>query len=151
MGFPVGFTLGCLPKQEAKSQALRFEDVRLNLLGNAWSVAVVGFLVLQLLRPLQLWCCPGTDTGKALAAKLMTLLSSKGSDIMIYEMRAVYTALRWRVLRRQECRVRFVHLTDSMVSLHVINRGRSSSRKLQSLMYRLSSLLLAAGLHPFLA
>ncbi|CAE7940562.1 Tnks2, partial [Symbiodinium necroappetens] len=205
--------------------ALRFEDVRLNLLGNAWSVAVVGFLLLQLLRPRQLcmlsslqellstlygdkpvfsdallsWhslrskqCCPGTDTGKALAAKLMTLLSSKGSDIMIqsgteprdfqrfrnsiparlwswktitgwpwpdgeadhinrYEMRAVYTALRWRVLRRKECRVRFVHLTDSMVSLHVINRGRSSSRKLQSLMYRLSSLLLAAGLHPFLA
>ena len=67
-----------------------------------------------------------------------------------YELRAVYTALRWRVLRRKELKARFIHLTDSMVCLHVVSRGRSSSRKIQSLMYRIASLLLCAGLHPFL-
>ena len=132
------------------------------------------------------------DAKRTLVSKLLTLLSSKGSDIMIkvgtevpdhqrfrvsipanlwkwkticrwpwpaaeddhinrYELRAVCTALRWRVLRRNEVRTRFIHLTDSMVCLHVLARGRSSSRKIQSLMYRVSSLLLACGLRPFLA
>ncbi|CAE7827088.1 unnamed protein product [Symbiodinium sp. CCMP2592] len=63
------------------------------------------------------------------------------------ELRAIYTTIRWRVLRRKQLRVRFLHLTDSMVCLHVLNRGRSSSLKIQTLMYRLSSLVLATGLH----
>ena len=65
------------------------------------------------------------------------------------ELRALYTALRWRVLRRKQTRVRFLHLTDSMVCLHLLRRGRSSSHKLQFLLYRVSSLILATGLHPF--
>ena len=63
------------------------------------------------------------------------------------ELRAIYTTIRWRVLRRKQLRVRFLHLTDSMVCLHVLNRGRSSSVKIQTLMYRLCSLVLATGLH----
>ena len=63
------------------------------------------------------------------------------------ELRAIYTTIRWRVLRRKQLRVRFLHLTDSMVCLHVLNRGRSSSVKIQTLMYRLCSLVLATGLY----
>ena len=63
------------------------------------------------------------------------------------ELRAIYTTIRWRVLRQKQLRVRFLHLTDSMVCLHVLNRGRSSSLKIQTLMYRLCSLVLATGLH----
>ena len=184
-----------------------------------WSIPLIGFLLLQLLRPLGLcavrslaellhgwfsdepvlgsnllsWHCLGVpshphgdkDLSKELSSRLFfTLLSCKGSDVMIQmsqrfrtsiaahlgtwrtvcgfswsdhekdyinrlELRAVYTALRWSALRRKEVRCHFLHLTDSMVCLHVLNHGRSSSRKKQSLMYRVSSLLLAAGLQPY--
>ena len=225
LGFPIGYTANVYPKAQLKSHPQQSEDTRLSLLGNTWSIAVVAFLLLQLLRPLKLcllnslcelletlygdkpvfsesllsWHglsrpkgCPDKEVPLKLVHKLMTLLSGKGTDVMIqlgteprqhqrfrrsipaqlwrwkdicswgwppeendhinrYELRAIYTALRWRVLRRKECRVRFIHLTDSMVCLHVISKGRSSSHKLQSLLYRISSLLLAAGLHPLLA
>ena len=75
----------------------------------------------------------------------------EGDHINRLELRAVYTALRWRVLRRNNIRCRLLHLTDSMVCLHVLSRGRSSSRKIQSLMFRVSSLLLAAGLQTYVA
>ena len=77
--------------------------------------------------------------------------AEENDHINRYELRAIYTALRWRVLRKKECQVRFVHLTDSMVCLHVVSKGRSSSHKLQSLLYRISALLLATGMHPLLA
>ena len=136
--------------------------------------------------------CEDQELPQTLCSKLLTLLSTKGSDVMIQtsqgsrdfqrfrtsvpanlwswrtvcgfswtagesdhinrlELRAVYTALRWRVLRRTNIRCRLPHLTDSMVCLHVLNRGRSSSRKIQSLMFRVSSLLLAAGLQAYVA
>ena len=63
------------------------------------------------------------------------------------ELRAIYTALRWRLLRRKEVRTKFLHLTDSMVCLHVLNRGRSSSSRIQTLLYRIGSLMLASGMH----
>ena len=118
--------------------------------------------------------CADTRMSQLLNSKLLTLLSTKGADVMIQashgsrdhqrfrtsvpanlwswrtvcgfawssadgdhinrlELRAVYTALRWRVLRRKELRSRLLHLTDSMVCLHVLNRGRSSSRNLSCL------------------
>ena len=225
LGFPIGFTANTGPKDQIKSQPQQHEDKRLSLLGNTWSVAVVAFLLLQLLRPLKLcllvslrevletlygdkpvfsesllsWHGLGSSKAscdsempRRLVRKLMTLLSGKGSDIMLqlggepcqhqrfrnsipahlwqwkdicswgwppeendhinrYELRAIYTALRWRVLRKKECQIRFIHLTDSMVCLHVVSKGRSSSHKLQSLLYRISALLLATGMHPLLA
>ncbi|CAE7391853.1 Tnks2, partial [Symbiodinium sp. CCMP2592] len=225
LGFPCGYTLNVLAKTEAKSNPTLVDDLRMTALGNAWSVVVVAFLLLQLLRPHKLCLVQslhqlvltlfgdrpmfsnsllawhqlgmsrneeGSNERSRLVPKLITLLSGKGNDILIqmgatlhdhqrfrttipsklwswrticgwpwpaaetdhinrFELRAVYTALRWRVLRRKELKTRFIHLTDSMVCLHVLSRGRSSSRKIQSLMYRISSLLLATGLHPFLA
>ena len=59
------------------------------------------------------------------------------------EMRATLTALRWRLERHKKVHVKFVHLVDSLVAMHSLSRGRSSSRKLRRTILRINSLLLA--------
>ena len=63
--------------------------------------------------------------------------------INVLEMRAVLTALRWRLERHKVVHSKFVHLIDSMVTLHALSRGRSSSRKLRRTLLRINALLLA--------
>ena len=223
MGLPTDYTFNCLNKSDIKARAHLHEDCRLTLIGNAWSIPVVAFFVLQLLSPLNLclvcslsdaldtlfkgssaygaallsWRALHQDPGVfaaegLLVRKLLTQVSSKGEDVLLQvgadtrsyqrfrtsipaslwrwneicgwkwpsphsdhinklELRAIYTSFRWRILRKKHLRMRFLHLTDSMVCLHILNRGRSSSRKIQCLMSRLSSLLLATGVHPVIA
>ena len=64
------------------------------------------------------------------------------------ELRAVLTSLQWRLERRKEFGCRFIHLTDSLVCLHSLTRGRSSSRKLRGILSRINALLLAADVRP---
>ena len=45
------------------------------------------------------------------------------------ELRAVLTTLKWRLGHKQQVGHRFLHLVDSLVVLHTLARGRSSSRK----------------------
>ena len=59
------------------------------------------------------------------------------------ELRAVLTALRWRLERHKKVQVKFVHLLDSMVGLHALSRGRSSSKRLRRTVLRINALLLA--------
>ena len=59
------------------------------------------------------------------------------------EMRATLTALRWRLERHKKVHVKFIHLVDSLVAMHSLSRGRSSSRKLRRTILRINSLLLA--------
>ena len=47
------------------------------------------------------------------------------------ELRAILTSLRWRLEHQHRFQCRMLHLTDSMVCLHALSRGRSSSRKLR--------------------
>lgn len=68
--------------------------------------------------------------------------------INVLEARAVFTTLKWRVLQRKQLNVRCVHLVDSLVVLHALSRGRSSSRKMRRTIMRISSYLLASGLRP---
>ena len=63
--------------------------------------------------------------------------------INVLEMRAALTALKWRIERRQCLHTKFVHLLDSLVCLHALSRGRSSSRKLRRTLLRVNALLLA--------
>ena len=63
------------------------------------------------------------------------------------ELRAVLTSLRWRLERKQQVHVKFVHLVDSLVCLHCLSRGRSSSRKLRRTLLRTNALLLATRSH----
>ena len=65
--------------------------------------------------------------------------------INVLEMRAVLNALRWRLERQGHIQVKFVHMVDSLVCLHSLSRGRSSSRKLRRTLLRINSLLLATG------
>eukprot|EP00435_Cladocopium_sp_Y103_P044210 s1097_g12.t1 len=52
LGFPVGYTEQCLPKQARHGDD--WEDLRKTLLGNSWSVPVVALLLKQLFEPLGL-------------------------------------------------------------------------------------------------
>ena len=59
------------------------------------------------------------------------------------EMRAVLAALRWRLERHKKVHLKFVHLVDSLVVMHSLSRGRSSSRKLRRTILKINALLLA--------
>ena len=67
--------------------------------------------------------------------------------INVLELRAVLTSLRWRFVKKKTLQSKFVHLVDSLVCLHSLSRGRSSSRKLRRTMSRVNALLLATGSH----
>eukprot|EP00438_Fugacium_kawagutii_P001410 Skav219710 [mRNA] locus=scaffold776:167537:175718:- [translate_table: standard] len=54
------------------------------------------------------------------------------------ELRAALTALKWRIVHQQHLKCRFIHLTDSLVALHCLSRGRSSSRRLRLRAQRLT-------------
>lgn len=64
------------------------------------------------------------------------------------ELRAILTLLRWRVEHKGHVGIRIIHLTDSMVCLHCLTRGRSSSRKLRRTVSRINALILASNLQP---
>ena len=55
------------------------------------------------------------------------------------EMRAILNALRWRLEHQQHLNCRMIHLTDSLVCLHALTRGRTSSRKLRSTISRINA------------
>ena len=59
------------------------------------------------------------------------------------ELRAILACLRWRVEHLSEHSCRILHLTDSLVCLHSLTRGRTSSRRLRRTLCRINSLLLA--------
>eukprot|EP00438_Fugacium_kawagutii_P018228 Skav218343 [mRNA] locus=scaffold755:897997:900780:- [translate_table: standard] len=67
--------------------------------------------------------------------------------INVLEMRAALTALRWRIEKQEIVHSKFVHLVDSLVCLHALSRGRSSSRKLKRTLLRMNALILATDTH----
>ena len=71
--------------------------------------------------------------------------TKKGDHINVLELRAILTALRWRIGHKHQVGVRFIHLTDSLVCLHALTRGRSSSRKLRRTLCRINAMLLASS------
>ena len=74
--------------------------------------------------------------------------SQQGFHINVLELQSVLTCLQWRICRKKHICCRFLHLTDSLVCLHALTRGRSSSRKLRAILSRINALLLAADCHP---
>ena len=61
------------------------------------------------------------------------------------EMRAILNAVRWRLEKQGHLGCRMLHLTDSLVCLHALTRGRTSSRKLRSTVSRINALLLCSN------
>ena len=77
--------------------------------------------------------------------------SSIPEHINKLELKAVYTALKWRVARQRLRHSRVLHLVDSMVSLQILNKGRSSSHKLRRITKKCCALLVASRLFLVLA
>lgn len=71
--------------------------------------------------------------------------------INVLEARAVLSTLRWRVDKQKITSKRCIHLVDSLVVLHCLSRGRSSSKKMRRTVLRISAYSLAADLHPLYA
>ena len=69
--------------------------------------------------------------------------------INVLELRAILTSVRWLVEKKHLRHAKFLHLTDSLVCLHCLSRGRSSSRKLRRTLMRINALLLGADLHAY--
>lgn len=67
------------------------------------------------------------------------------------EMRAIYTSVKWRLFKQRVAGKRCVHLVDSLVSLQLLNKGRTSSRKLRRVSQKIASLLIAGNLLLILA
>ncbi len=61
------------------------------------------------------------------------------------ELRAILTTLRWRITHKHHFKTRMIHLTDSLVCLHALTRGRSSSKRLRRTLCRINALLLASS------
>ena len=74
--------------------------------------------------------------------------NSSGEHINSLEMRAVHTALRWRIMKQKVIKARFIHMVDSLVCLHSLTRGRSSSKKLRRTLLRINALILASSCQP---
>ena len=74
--------------------------------------------------------------------------TGSAEHINALELRAILTSIRWRVEHCRLRKVRFMHLTDSMVCLHALTRGRTSSRKLRRTVSRINALVLLSGVHP---
>eukprot|EP00438_Fugacium_kawagutii_P033542 Skav210141 [mRNA] locus=scaffold268:21657:25180:+ [translate_table: standard] len=108
------------------------------LLLQSASEEVVRYHRLRASVPSQLWKWSTAASWKWLGGR---------EHINVLEMRAVLCALRWRLERTCQVRIKLVHLVDSQVVLHALSRGRSSSRKLRRTLLRINSLLLATGSH----
>ena len=71
--------------------------------------------------------------------------SGQAEHINSLELRAVLTTLKWRIEHKLQVGCRFLHLVDSLVVLHALSRGRSSSRKLRATLGRVNALLLCSS------
>ena len=71
--------------------------------------------------------------------------------INILELRAILHTLEWRARTSTFHSCRFLHLSDSQVCLAVLTKGRSSSRKVNRLLRRVSALCLALNVYPLWA
>lgn len=70
----------------------------------------------------------------------------KGSNHINYlEMKMIFHTLLWRWRNPLSVNKRWVHLEDSMVSLLILTKGRTSSKLLQPLSCKIGALQLAMG------
>ena len=128
------------PRSKAAEEALVKKFLTLvsikgeDLLIQSSSEDLVKYHRLRASVPSNLW------TWKAVASWQWT---GNQEHINSLELRAVLTSLRWRLERRKTTKIKFVHLVDSLVVLHALSRGRTSSKKLRRTMLKINALLLA--------
>ena len=69
---------------------------------------------------------------------------AQAEQINALEIRAIYLSLLWKTLQRSVCNRRIFHLSDSYVSISILSKGRTASRKLHFIVNKINALLLAA-------
>ena len=74
--------------------------------------------------------------------------TGQAEHINVLELRSVLTSIKWRAEQQKQLDHRCIHLVDSLVCLHALTRGRSSSRKMRRTLMRINSFLLVTGLQP---
>jgi hypothetical protein len=84
-----------------------------------------------------------------IAYKFRHLLGQE--HINILELRAFLSMIKWRSSCRSLMGKRFIHLLDSQVCLGIIAKGRTSSRKMKTVLQQSNALCLAAHLLPLCA
>ena len=72
-----------------------------------------------------------------------------GKHINVLELQAILATLKWRLRKTSAINTRMLHASDSQVCIAVLCKGRSSSRALQSVLSRISALVVAASCYPF--
>ena len=85
-----------------------------------------------------------------LAWKSVLAVPLRRDHINVQELRGFLLAMRWRSRRTNFINSRFLHILDSQVSIGVVAKARSSSRKLQLVLRRIASLMLAADATGYL-
>ena len=86
--------------------------------------------------PARLWTCEVVTGWRWVHSK---------EHINSLELHAVLTALKWRASKQRQTGFRMIHLTNSLVCLHALSQGRSSSKKFRRTMARVNSLVLAGN------
>ena len=66
------------------------------------------------------------------------------------ELRSILLAIQWRVQHLCEVNTRFIHLTDSYVSMSIVSKGRSSSGMLMAIMRKIAAAQFGFNLFPVL-
>ena len=72
-----------------------------------------------------------------------------GYHINALELIAVRVSLEQKMKKLTAIGARHVHLADSQVAISIAVKGRSSAKKLQGILCRLNSLMLAASCYPY--
>lgn len=157
MGFPLGYTRQWVPKFERRGQ--HYDDVRLSLIGSSWHVGVVVWLLAQLCSTLRLHGSTSSAPGGHHSAppggevqlfkKCLGLTSGRGEDMMVQP--PLDPRCQMEALEDQKVGVRFLHLADSLVCLHALTRGQSSTQRLRPIMRQLCACILplSAYIHTY--
>ena len=66
------------------------------------------------------------------------------------EMRQAFNTMNWLIRDRQHFNLRWVHCSDSYVTISILCKGRTSSQKLEGLVRRFNSHMLLAQIYPIL-
>ena len=75
---------------------------------------------------------------------------ARKEHINLLEMRSILLSFRWRIRHLAEVDCRFIHLTDSYVSMSIISKGRSSSDMIMHVMRQIAATQFAFNLFPIL-
>ena len=66
------------------------------------------------------------------------------------EMRQAYNTLLWLLRDRKHFGLRWVHLSDSYVTISILSKGRTSSRRLEPLVRKCNAVFLLGQIYPVL-